>query len=94
MILYAPKNDSIKAIMTELYHQPNEQKGGKGAVPVTNIDFSSRKSSLPTGSIIILTKDLKYRFANKVFNLGLICLGLTSYFHEHIPLFSSNFAHF
>ena len=37
--------------MTELYPQPNERRGGKGAVLVTNIDFSSRKSSLPTGSI-------------------------------------------
>ena len=37
--------------MTELYPRPNEQRDGKGAVPVTNIDFFSRKSSLPTGSI-------------------------------------------
>ena len=37
--------------MTELYPLPNEQRDWKGAVPVTNIDFFSRKSSLPTGSI-------------------------------------------
>ena len=37
--------------MTKLYPRPNEQKSRKGAVPVTNIDFSSQKSSLPTGSI-------------------------------------------
>ena len=37
--------------MTELYPQSNKQKGGKGIVPVANIDFFSQKSSLPTGSI-------------------------------------------
>ena len=61
MILYASENDKIIAIMTELYARPNEEKGGKGALPVTNIDFSSRKSSLPTGSmdstISLLLKD-------------------------------------
>ena len=40
--------------MTELYPRPNEQGGGKGAVPVTNIDFFSRKSSLPTGSMFFI----------------------------------------
>ena len=46
-------------LKSELYPQLNEQRGGKGAVPVTNIgavpvtniDFFSRKSSLPTGSV-------------------------------------------
>ena len=38
-------------ILTDLYHHPNEQKGGKGVVAVTNIDFFSRKNSRPTGSV-------------------------------------------
>ena len=42
---------SFLDLMTKLYPGRNEQRGGKGAVPVTNIDFFSRKSSLPTGSI-------------------------------------------
>ena len=53
--------------MTELYPRPNEQRGGKGAVPVTNIDFFTRKSSLPTRSIIhcilfCLVQDTKVTF--------------------------------
>ena len=39
--------------MTELYPRPNEQKGGKGAVPVTNIDFSSRRPDQCLGLIYI-----------------------------------------
>ena len=35
-------------ILTKLYSRLNERTGGKGAVPVTNIDVFSRKSSLLT----------------------------------------------
>ena len=49
-------NDFI-SVLTESYARPNEQKGGKG--PVTNIDFFSRKSSLPTGSICPVLSSVK-----------------------------------
>ena len=46
--------------MTELYPRPNEQKGGKGVVPVANIGFFSRKSSM-TGSMPIIDHQPVYR---------------------------------
>ena len=52
MILQASKNDYIITILNELVDpRPNVQKGEKGTILVTNIDFFSRKSSLQTGSI-------------------------------------------
>ena len=48
--------------MTELYPRPNEQKGGTGVVLVANVDFFSRKSSLPTrsiGSMLPISSPLK-----------------------------------